>query len=519
MPTLRSYLQDRWVAGEAPFVPLYDATTGAAIAQVSARGLDLAAALHHARSVGGPALRHMTFSQRGDLLEQLSQVIHKHRDPLIDIARQNMGATRGDAKFDIDGAAGTLAFYANLGRQLGAVRLLLDGPEVRLSRSQRFLGQHVWTPKVGVALHINAFNFPAWNPCEKIACALLAGVPVITKPATATCAVTVRMAELWSEAGVLPPGVFQLLAGSAEDLLDHVGPQDVIVFTGSGATARAIRSHAQVMRHNVPVNVEADSLNAAVLGPDVEPGSDTWLMFVAEVAREIVHKAGQKCTAVRRIVVPAARADEVQAALVERLADARVGDPADADTTLGPLATAAQLRDVRAGIAALLEHGSAVHGPDVEVPATGYFVAPHLIRIDGGARAGFVHDHEVFGPVAALLPCSGAAEEVVEIVAQGGGGLVCSLYTDDATWAETVLVGLLPWHGRILWGSARVFDQGTGHGTVLPGLVHGGPGKAGAGEELGGERGLRCYWQRTAVQGDIQLLKAALGKAAGAAAS
>lgn len=512
MLTLRSYLCDSWQAGQDPQTSLYDPTSGATIGQVSSRGLDLAAALRHARQVGGPALRKMTFLQRSELLTALSQAIHAHRDELIDLARQTMGATRGDAKFDIDGASGTLAYFAGLGKSLGERTFLLDGDQIRLSRSTRFLGQHVLVPRVGVAIHINAFNFPAWNMCEKAACALLAGMPVLEKPGTPTAAVAARIIELWVDKGLLPQGAVSLLAGSAGDLLDHVGPQDCIVFTGSGRTGQQIRSHAKVVEHSVPVNVEADSLNAAVLGPDVAPGSDTFTMFVGDVVKEITQKAGQKCTAVRRVVVPAAVEEEVREALVALLSDAVVGDPAEGRTTVGPLASPTQKRDVDQGLVELAQQAERIWQA-AGVPSSGAFVPPQLFRTAAGKDAGFVNEHEVFGPVATLMPCTGEADEVVEIVARGGGSLVCSVYSDDPAWAGQVVLGLAPWHGRILWGSAKVYDQGTGSGTVLPSLVHGGPGKAGGGEELGGERGLRFYLQRTAIQGDTQLLRAVLGKA------
>lgn len=510
MHTLRSYLQDTWQAGHAPLTPLFDPTSGLQIAEVSSTGLDLHAALQHARRVGGPALRALTFAQRGEILLKLSQVIHAQRDPLIDIARANMGATRGDAKFDIDGAFGTLAFYANLGKTLGDRTTLLDGEQIRISRSSRFLGQHLLSPRHGVAIHINAFNFPAWNMAEKAACALLAGMPVLAKPGTSTAWLAEAVVQLWVEQGILPAGSLQLLCGSAGDLLDHVGPQDCLVFTGSGATGRQIRSHPKVLQHNVAVNIEADSLNAAVLGPDVEPGSDTWNMFVSEVAREITQKAGQKCTAVRRIVVPAAREDDVREALIGILSEQIVGDPADSRTTMGPLAGPTQQRDVQRGLAELAQHAERIYLG--QAPTEGCFVAPQLFRTDKGKDAAFVHEHEVFGPVATLLPVSGTAQDVIDVVAAGGGGLVCSVYSDDQDWCAQVLPGIAAWHGRIYWGSAKIFDQGTGQGAVLPSLVHGGPGKAGGGEELGGERGLRFYMQRTAIQGDTQLLRALFGR-------
>ncbi len=509
MLTLASYLRDSWQGGQDPQTPLYDPTTGTPIAQTSTRGLDLAAALAHARAVGGPTLRALTFAQRGELLNQLSAAIHGARDALIDVSRQNMGTTRSDAKFDIDGAAGTLAFYANLGKSLGDRTFLLDGEAIRFSRSARFLGQHILTPKVGVAIHINAFNFPAWNLCEKLATALLAGVPVLAKPGTATALLSVKIVELWLEKSLVPPGVLQLLVGSAGDLLDHVGPQDAIVFTGSGATGQEIRKHPAVIAHSVPVNVEADSINAIVLAPDVAEGSDLFNMAVAEIAREITQKAGQKCTAIRRIFVPHALADALKAELVARLADVQIGDPALDRTQLGPLAGPSQQRDVLAGIAELGKHAENVFAG--AAPQGGCFVGPQLFWSNAGLDAAYVHDHEVFGPVATVLPYDGSAQLAVQLVARGGGSLATSVYGDDQAWARAVLLGIAPWTGRIYWASSKVFDQGTGHGAVMPALVHGGPGKAGGGEELGGERGLRFYWQRTAVQGDVQLLKAVLG--------
>lgn len=507
--TLRSYLCGQWQAGTGAPTQLHDPTTGAVIAQVSSQGLDLNAALAYGRKVGGPALRAMTFAQRGALIGQLSAAIVEHRDELLDIARLNMGANRSDGKFDVDGASGTLATYARVGQQLGDRTFAVDGEQVQFSRSKRFVAQHVLLPRQGVAVHINAFNFPAWNLCEKIAVALLAGVPVLAKPGTATAWLSVRIVELWVEKGLLPAGTVQLLVGSVGDLLDHLGPQDAVVFTGSGATAKQIRSHPAVLRHNIPVNIEADSLNAAVLGPDVEPGSDTWGMFLAEVVREMTQKAGQKCTAIRRIIVPAARVEEVQAELIARLTDLAVGDPAADRTIVGPLAGPSQQRDVLAGLAEVARHASQVW--QGQAPATGCFAPPTLFFSDRGASAEYVHDHEVFGPAATLFGVSGVAAEVVEVVARGGGSLATSVFSDDLAWCREVVFGIAPYTGRVYWGSAKVFDQGVGHGAVMPGLVHGGPGKAGGGEELGGERGLHFYWQRTAVQGDTQLLKALFG--------
>ncbi len=523
MHTLASYLNGSWQHGESPWTPLHDATTGEVCAQASSNGLDLAAALTWSRDTGGSTLRAMGFSARAEMLMAMSAAIHAGRDELIKLAMVNMGATRKDAKFDIDGASGTLAWYAALGRRLaetyGDKGWLLDGEQLRISRSRRFVGQHLLTPRPGVAIHINAFNFPAWNMAEKAACALLAGMPVLTKPATATATVAVRVVERWLEAGALPNGAVSLLTGSVGDLLDHLQATDCIVFTGSGDTARRVRSHAQVLALNVPVNVEADSLNAAVLGPDVSPDSDTFAMFITEVANEMLQKAGQKCTAVRRILIPEALLEAAREALIERLDAAVLGDPRDRSNTIGPLSTANQHRDIAAAIDTLSGHAERIWGDPTSAPAIGFFVAPQLFLARGGVDAGYVHEHEIFGPVATILPYGGEADEAVAIVARGGGGLVSSVFSDDGGWAQRVLLGLAPWHGRLLWGSAKVHDQSTGHGAVLPALVHGGPGKAGGGEELGGERGLRFYLQRTAIQGDAGLLRRLFGGKGGDASS
>lgn len=507
MRTLKNYVEGRWVEGDAPHSPLYNAVTGEPCAQTSTTGLDVNAALQFARKTGGANLRAMTFAERGALLKQLSEVIHGARDELIALAQENSGNTRGDAKFDIDGAIGTMAYYAHVGKKMGNVTVQLDGSAIQLTRSPRLVGQHIWTPRRGVAVHINAFNFPAWNMCEKLACALLAGMPVYSKPATATAVVSERIVQLWDAANVLPEGALSLHCGSAGDLLDHLNAQDCIVFTGSGDTALKIKGHKNILQRNIPVNVEADSLNAAILGPDITPDSDTFQMFLGDVSKDIIQKAGQKCTAVRRIVVSEAQVEFVSEALIDRLEQSVIGNPTERATTVGPLATAAQKRDIQAGIDELSKHATLVWRHASAIPEAGYYVAPALYQVTGGAEASYVHEHEVFGPVATIVTSTGEAEDVIDIVAAGGGGLVASVYSDDRKWTKEVLLGIAPWNGRILWGSKKIHEQSPGPGTVLPTLVHGGPGKAGGGEELGGERGLAFYWQRTAIQGDRALLE------------
>jgi len=509
LQTLRSFLMGEWVAGAGESRLFHDAATGAELGSVASGGHDLCGALAWGREHGGKALRGMSFAERGAVLKAMSVVLHDHREVLIDVSRHG-GTTRGDAKFDIDGAAATLSYYAYLGKSLGEKRFLVDGDAEPLLRSKRFVGQHLRLPRRGIAVHINAFNFPAWGMAEKAAVALLAGVPVLSKPGTATAPLAAKIVELWHEAGLFPEGAFQLLVGSAGDLLDHLGPQDCVAFTGGSQTARAIRSNPNIVANNVAVNIEADSLNASVLGPDVEPGSDTWLMFVADVVRDMTQKCGQKCTAVRRIFVPAAVADEVVEILADRLGGQGVGDPADKSTRVGPVASAGQHRSVLAGLDSLSAAADKVW--QGEAPSgEGFFVKPTLFRSDRGLDTEYVHEHEVFGPVATVLTWDGSVEALTPMVAAGGGGLVCSVYSNDLAWAGEAVLELAPWHGRVYWGSRKVHDQGPGPGTVLPSLVHGGPGKAGGGSELGGLRGLEFYMPRTAIQADQGLLKRVLG--------
>ncbi len=500
MITLESYVLGRWQAGRGTPEILRDPTTEEPLAGVSSEGLELGAVLAHGRETGGPALRALGFERRGACLSELSKAIHAHRDELIELSIRNAGTTRGDAKFDIDGATGTLAAYAQFARDLGAQAFAPDGPPVQLGRTTRFSGQHVLVPRHGIAVHVNAFNFPAWNQCEKMACALLAGMPVLEKPGTPTALVAARVARIIVESGLLPEGAYQFLCGSARDLVDHLGPQDVLAFTGSSATGERLRGSGAVVRHNVRVNLEADSLNAAVLGPDVERESETYELFLSNVELDLVQKAGQKCTAVRRILVPAERVPDVGADLVERLARVQVGDPRSQETRMGPLANERALADVRAGIAALAREAEILCGGPAPVHARGYFVAPTLL-LARDPRAEVFHALEVFGPVASLLAYSGTPDEAIELVNKGGGGLVASVYSNDREWSARVVLGIAPWHGRVWIGSDKVAGQSVAPGTVLPASIHGGPGRAGGGQELGGLRGLEPYLQRTALQG------------------
>jgi oxepin-CoA hydrolase/3-oxo-5,6-dehydrosuberyl-CoA semialdehyde dehydrogenase len=503
---LESYLGGRWVAGTGVSETLLNPATEEPLARVAGGGLDRGPALAHARRKGGPALRDLTFAERGALLAAMAKTLSDHRNELLDLAVESGGNTRGDAKFDVDGAIFTLSAYAELGQGLGASRVLADGPGITLGRSPRFHGQHLLTPRQGVAVHINAFNFPAWGLAEKAACALLAGMPVLCKPATSSALVAHRIMQVLAEARVLPDGALSLLAAGAGDLLDHLGPQDVVAFTGSSDTGMRIRSASSVIRHSVRVNVEADSLNAALLGPEVAAGDELYDLFLKDVLRDMTQKAGQKCTAIRRILVPAAIADRVRDDLVERLSEVVVGNPANERVRMGPLATAQQRDDVQSGVSALARDGRLVFGT-AEVtavgapPGKGFFVSPALVELEAGAEAPAVHGREVFGPVATIVPFGGGAEEAAELVARGEGGLVSSVYSEDAAFLADYVLRIAPFHGRVYLGSPKIAEQAPGPGTVLPQLVHGGPGRAGGGEELGGLRGLHFYMQRTALEG------------------
>jgi oxepin-CoA hydrolase/3-oxo-5,6-dehydrosuberyl-CoA semialdehyde dehydrogenase len=483
--TLHHYLCGRWVRGDGDGVELIDPTHEATIAVAYASGLPLTEAYAHAR-IGGAALRALTFAQRGELLAGLSHAIHAVREELIDLSIENAGSTRSDAKFDVDGATATLSYYATLAAHIEGRHLWhLDAPQ-KLGRSPRYVGRHIAVPRPGVALLIGAYNFPCWGFAEKAACALLAGMPVISKAATATALVAERMARAVVDAGCLPAGAVSFLFARPDAMLAPLGSGDCVAFTGSSATAAALR--AQV---SVPVNVEADSLNCAILGPQCS--AETFDLFVREVVRDMTQKAGQKCTAIRRVLVPPHRMQEVRDTLCEALSALAIGDPRDRDVKMGPLATAEQWLEVRGAIA---ESGAEVCcGGDRPSDLTrGYFVAPTLLLHERPARSA---EREIFGPVAWLVPC----DDPAPVLAQGEGALVASLYSDDEAYVRRLLPRLAPYVGRLHLGSARVAEHSPSPGTVLPMMHHGGPGKAGSGTELGGLRGLRFYMNELAVQG------------------
>jgi len=501
MLELRSHVAGQWVGGGSSPQLLLNPATEEPLARASSEGVDLAAALEYARATGGPALRALSFAERGALLKALADSMQAQRDELIALGIANGGNTRSDAKFDVDGAIGTLLAYVEVASFLGSRKFLVDGEGVQLGRSARFHGQHIAVPRHGVAVHINAFNFPAWGFAEKAAVALLAGMPVLSKPATSSAMVAHRIVENVVAKRIFPDGALSLLVGSPRNLVSLLGAQDVLAFTGSGSTGARLRAAQNVIDHSIRINIEADSLNAAVLGPDVAARSDMYELFLKDVVRDMTQKAGQKCTAIRRILVPQEAVEVVRNDLIEMLSSMKVGNPADEDVRMGPVATADQLADVREGVSRL--KGKFAFGNAEPVFPKGFFISPILVESPGDT----VHEREVFGPVASLLPYQ---SNPAEIVRRGNGGLVCSVYSEDQSFLEETVAGVAPYHGRIFLGHPKI-ELSPGPGTVLPQLIHGGPGRAGGGEELGGPRGLAFYLQRVAVEGARPVIQKLLG--------
>ncbi|HZC63359.1 MAG TPA: phenylacetic acid degradation bifunctional protein PaaZ [Streptosporangiaceae bacterium] len=513
---LGSYVNGSWMSPSAEGAPLLDAVTGEQVATISSAGIDMRAALGYGRAVGGPGLRGLTFHERAAILKSLSQFLREHRPELYALSART-GATLSDARFDVDGGIGVLASYASQGRRdLPADTVLLDGDAAQLGKGGQFLGQHILTPRHGVAVQINAFNFPVWGPLEKFAPAFLAGVPSLVKPASSTAYLTARLVGLIAESGLLPAGSLQLICGSAGDLLDHLTDQDLLSFTGSASTAQRLRTHPTVVARSVRFNAEADSLNCSILGPDAGPGSPEFDLYVKQLVTEMTVKAGQKCTAIRRALVPESLLDVVAEAASARLAKVVVGDPADETVRMGALASLGQRDEVRRSLKVLLSAGTAVFGdPErVEVvgadPDRGAFMSPVLIRAEDAGRAE-PHEVEAFGPVSTLIGYRDTAH-AVELAARGLGSLAGSVVTGDAGFARDVVLGVAPWHGRLLVLDSDDAAESTGHGSPLPVLVHGGPGRAGGGEELGGLRAVTHHMQRTAVQASPRVLARITGR-------
>lgn len=508
---LESYCCGRWARGDGIETNLVDPVNGNLLATASVRGLDLDAALRFAREKGSNSLRSASFTDRAKLIGAVADVLVANRARYEAIAITNSGNTRSDAAIDIDGGIGTLKYYARLGGSLANTHLLVDDTPARLTKAENYAALHVLVPRRGVAVHINAFNFPSWGLWEKAAVSLLSGVPFLAKPASATALLSHAMVRDVVAANVLPTGAINLLCGGAGQLLDFLTADDVIAFTGSSATASRVRSHPNVLARGVAVNVEADSLNSALLGSDAEPGSPTFEAFVKEVVREMTVKAGQKCTAIRRVFVPAARADAITDAVASQLAKVVVGDPRREGVGMGPLVTKTQQSAAFEGISQLAANAAIICGSldapalDGIDPSKSSFIAPTLLRVESGAAAHAVHNLEVFGPVATVIPYQNE-QDAFALVARGGGSLVASVYSDDRSFLVRAVKELGATHGRLLVVERSIANAHSGHGIVMPQCLHGGPGRAGNGKELGGLNGLGFYHQSVAIQGTTEFL-------------
>jgi oxepin-CoA hydrolase / 3-oxo-5,6-dehydrosuberyl-CoA semialdehyde dehydrogenase len=513
---LYNYALGQWTAGAEQGQSLFNAITGEEIATASSKGLDFAEMMNYARKTGGPALRKMTFQERGRMLKALALHLQEKKEQFYKLSWAT-GATRNDSWVDIEGGIGNLFSYASLRRQFPDETFCYDGDVAKLSKGGTFIGHHICVPKEGVAIHINAFNFPVWGMLEKIAVNLLAGVPAIVKPATVTSFLTEAVVKEIHASGILPEGALQLICGSANGILDHVQSQDVVTFTGSASTGKKLKSHPRLIEEAVPFNMEADSLNCCVLGPDALPGTAEFEIFIKEVQREMTTKAGQKCTAVRRIIVPQALVEDVQIALGKRLASTIIGDPNVEGVRMGSLAGAAQLKEVTEKVLELAKTQEIVYGDlaNFEVKGAdknkGAFMSPILFLNNSPFKNQDCHNIEAFGPVSTIMPYQNI-DEAIELAKMGKGSLVCSIVTANDKIARDFVIGAACMHGRILVLNADCAKESTGHGSPMPMLTHGGPGRAGGGEEMGGKRGVFHYLQRTAIQGSPTTISKIMGQ-------
>ncbi|MFL5745517.1 MAG: phenylacetic acid degradation bifunctional protein PaaZ [Niastella sp.] len=505
MKKLGNYVTGRWINGDGEGQALYNAVNGEPIGYASTRGLDFNAILAYARKTGNPALRTLTFHERGLMLKALALHLRNHLDKFYAISYKT-GATKADSWVDIEGGIGNLFSYASLRRKFPNEPYCVDGDAIPLGKGGTFMGQHILVPKEGVAVHINAFNFPVWGMLEKIAVNLLAGVPAVVKPATITSYLTEAVVQEIIASGILPEGSLQLLCGSAGDLLDHVTAQDVITFTGSASTGLQLKSHPRILAENVPFTMEADSLNCIVLGNDVTPNMPEWDIFIKEVRREMTTKAGQKCTAIRRIFVPQNKMEDVWLALGKALSQTTIGNPENDKVRMGSLAGQSQREEVLSQVQKLLASSQIVYGSLDSVQVVdadakkGAFMSPLLLKNEKPFDSEAVHSVEAFGPVSTIMPYN-STDEAIALAKKGKGSLVCSIVTADNKIARDYVLGAATYHGRILVLNNECAKESTGHGSPLPLLVHGGPGRAGGGEEMGGARGVKHYMQRVALQG------------------
>jgi len=508
---LPNYVNGQWSEGAGSGEPLIDPVTGDELVSISSQDLNLESALQFARARGGPALRQLTYARRAEMLAKIADALAANRDEYFRLSLLNLGATQADASFDVDGAIYTMKYYAKIGRALAEGRMLKEGAQVPLSKTGAFVGQHFLMPTKGAAIFINAFNFPAWGLCEKAAPALLSGVPIVVKPASPTAWLTHRMVEDIVKADLLPPGAISIICGWARDLLGHVREEDIVSFTGSGDTAARIRSHANVLRRSVRLNIEADSINSAILGPDCTPGTDLFDLLVKEVVREMTLKAGQKCTTIRRVLVPRQQLKAFGDAVTARLSSMKVGNPRNPEVKVGPVVNKAQQSSCLEGLAKLKEECDVLFGSDKNFqpidadPQKSAFVQPTLLSCNNGLDAKYVHDVEVFGPVATLVAYDGL-DDLIAITRRGLGSLVASVFSNDASFTRDTILGIGDLHGRVLAVNSAVGTQHTGHGNVVPSCLHGGPGRAGGGEELAGLRALLLYHRRFVVQGSADCI-------------
>ncbi|MDX1499083.1 MAG: phenylacetic acid degradation bifunctional protein PaaZ [Woeseiaceae bacterium] len=511
MHKLGNLVQDRWIEGDGEGRVLASAVTGEPVAAITSDGLDFKSMLGHAKSVGGPNLQKLTFHERGEMLKALAKHLNEIKEEFYALSTET-GATRRDSWPDIDGGISTVfVFSSKARREMPNDHVYLDGNVEQLSRNGTFVGQHICTPKLGAAIHINAFNFPVWGMLEKLAPTLIAGVPAIVKPASSTAYLTERVVRRIVETGILPPGSLQLICGGIGDLFDHLTCQDTIAFTGSKTTAEKLQAHPRIVGESVAFTAETDSLNMSILGPDAKPGTPEFDLYIREVKNEMVAKAGQKCTAIRRIIAPAAFAGDVVRALADALAEIRIGNPASKEVDMGALASHGQRDEVRGRVAELAREAEVVFGgtddfkPVDADPRHGAFFMPTLLLCEKPLTARAVHSVEAFGPVATVLPYDDLGE-AIELANLGDGSLAGSIVTNDNDVARELVLGTAAYHGRMLVINRHCAKESTGHGSPLAHHVHGGPGRAGGGEEMGGVRGVLHYMQRTALQGSPETL-------------
>jgi oxepin-CoA hydrolase/3-oxo-5,6-dehydrosuberyl-CoA semialdehyde dehydrogenase len=511
MKKLGNLVADQWIDGDGDGTVLLSAVSGQPLAAITSSGIDFQDVLEHARSVGGPHLRKLTFHQRGDMLKALATYLNEIKQEFYTLSTQT-GATRKDSWPDIDGGISTMfVFSSKARREMPNDHVFLDGGVEALSRNGSFVGQHIFTSKLGAAIHINAFNFPCWGMLEKLAPTLLAGVPAIIKPASSTAYLTECMVRRIIDSGILPPGSVQLICGTVGNLFDHLDCQDSIAFTGSKTTAEMLQQHPRVVSESVAFTAETDSLNMSILGPDATPGTPEFDLYIQEVTREMTAKAGQKCTAIRRIIAPAGIAGDVVRALSTALGKIRIGNPASKDVDMGALASFGQRDEVRDRIRTLAKDARIVFGGDddfdlVDADASkGAFFMPTLLHCEKPLTSKIVHAVEAFGPVSTVLPYD-SIDEAIELARLGKGSLAGSIVTNDNQVARELVLGTAAFHGRMLIINRHCAAESTGHGSPLAHLVHGGPGRAGGGEEMGGVRGILHYMQRTAIQGSPETL-------------